>query len=731
LKRHWNWIWEKINYVPIFQIGEAILAEIPINPNAMTGIRWLMKEAKSICANQTALRHDLMGRIYHWLLHEAKYLGTYYTATSSATLLLKLTFSHPWPNQDFASYRKLGAFVVADLACGTGTLLMAAAQAIADQFVLSRVQAGKSLRGADLIRMHQVLMEKVLWGYDVLPSAVHLTASTLGMLAPSVTFRSMSLCVMPLGVEGRTRRLGSLDFIDHQRVHTQLTLDNTHLQARQSGVATERDIEADVPQMDLCVMNPPFVRSVGGNLLFGSLPDDDRAKLQEELKRKARNLQASVTAGLGSVFLAVADKYLKTGGRLAFVLPVALATGEAWGESRKLLSQKYDIETVIVSHEAERPNFSENTDLSEIMIIARKLKSGERPGRMTVVNLWANPKTIYEGMALADLISHTKPALVEGSVIAAVQNAEGRKLAEVVSMPPSEDDSQWLGVQFAQTWSLRAAMYLERGMISIPGSMPVRIPLCPLGSLGDLGPDRKRIHEGFTVSPTEWSPYPAFWNHEADKVLCMKQSPNSYLSPWEESPRGADYGLRQLWPRAGQILLVERLWPITHRVMAIRFDQHMLGNTWWALRTEIGPDQEKALTVWLNSTPALLLFLSRRVATRSAWMQVKQPAWTAMPVLDTRALSTEAVSALAQTYDTLCTRELQALAKLDGDSVREEIDEAISKTLEISDIKPLRQLLAREPGLTGLGLSSLPHQLSMLSDEEEDSTASSQLRFIS
>ena len=40
-------------------------------------------------AEQAAFRHDLMGRIYHWLLHHAKYLGTYYTSVSSATLLLK------------------------------------------------------------------------------------------------------------------------------------------------------------------------------------------------------------------------------------------------------------------------------------------------------------------------------------------------------------------------------------------------------------------------------------------------------------------------------------------------------------------------------------------------------------------------------------------------------------------------------------------------------------------
>ncbi|NJL59512.1 MAG: hypothetical protein HC887_07590, partial [Desulfobacteraceae bacterium] len=64
IKCHWHRIWTKINYVPIFRIGEAILQEIPISQNAISAIRWLMTEAKAICANQSALRHDLMGRIY-------------------------------------------------------------------------------------------------------------------------------------------------------------------------------------------------------------------------------------------------------------------------------------------------------------------------------------------------------------------------------------------------------------------------------------------------------------------------------------------------------------------------------------------------------------------------------------------------------------------------------------------------------------------------------------------
>ena len=120
---------------------------------------------------------------------------------------------------------------------------------------------------------------------------------------------------------------------------------------------------ADLPALDLCVINPPFVRSVGGNLLFGSMPEKERSQLQGELARQLQvnNLSASSTAGLGSVFSAVADKHVKEGGRLALVLPAAVMTGVAWKKTRDLISHSYELEVVIASHDPLRWNFSENT----------------------------------------------------------------------------------------------------------------------------------------------------------------------------------------------------------------------------------------------------------------------------------------------------------------------------------------------------------------------------------
>lgn len=283
---HWKWVWENINYVPIIQLGERVLNELPSNVNSKLAVEALLKEVISICSQQAALRHDLMGRIYHWLLHHAKYLGTYYTSVPAATLLLKLAFAAKWP-QDLSDPVQLASFKVADLACGTGTLLMAAAQALSDLYIRTRAEKGLPLNVKDLSTLHRALMENVLHGYDVLPSAVHLTASTLALLAPEVAFVKMNLYVLPLGMDHGHARLGSLDFLETDQIKTQMALDYSQLETIRTGASLSATAKAKVPRLDLCVMNPPFVRSVGGNLLFGSLPDD-RGRMQAELKRRAK-----------------------------------------------------------------------------------------------------------------------------------------------------------------------------------------------------------------------------------------------------------------------------------------------------------------------------------------------------------------------------------------------------------------------------------------------------------
>jgi hypothetical protein len=706
VSKDWTWIWKNINYVPIFQLGERILAELPSGATTTLAVRAMLQQAQAICTQQSALRHDLMGRIYHWLLHHAKYLGTYYTGVPAATLLLKLAIGLPW-NVDFGDPTKLVDFKVGDLACGTGTLLMAAAQALSDAYIRRRADQGLPLEQADLQTLHRALMENVLHGYDVLPSAVHLTASTLAMLAPEVAFVRMNLFVMPLGMDQSKPRLGRLDFLDGTSLQTQMALDYTQLQTIQTGAARQHVTTAEVPKLDLCAMNAPFVRSVYGNLLFGSLPDE-RDDLQKELSRLAKEVGASATAGLGAVFLALAHRKTKEGGRLAQVLPIALATGEAWGATRKMIADAYHLEVVITSHDAERPNFSENTDLSEVLFIARRLKAKEKAGTTIYVNLWRNPRTIHEALDVATRIEAAISDVAWKAGETRMIRSGSDVLGELTCLPAPFGYANWTGAIFAQSPLMRVHWALDtKGELRLPAdSKHHKIKLCRLDTLGTLGFDVRDIFDAFSVdkAAAQWSPYAGFWDHNAKKVFTVAQKPNATLIARTKATALEGRPLKDaatVWKKSGRMLLVSRLRSNTHRVIAIGLPKSALGNTWWGFDDSLlTDDHRKALLLWLNGTLSILSYFGRRAITEGAWMQMKKPAWASMPVLDVRALTATQLKDLAAAYDRLSIRELAPIAQLDNDPVRQEIDAALCKSLGLPDLSSVRELLAREPGLT-------------------------------
>lgn len=548
-------------------------------------------------------------------------------------------------------------------------------------------------------------MQNVIHGYDILPSAVHLTASTLALLAPEVAFRQMNLFVMPIGLDHGTPRLGSLDFLDDNEIKTQFSLDDTHLDAVRTGAARSGYANAKVPKLDLCVMNPPFVSSRYGNRLFGSLPDD-RPALQRELSRRAKALGVSATAGLGALFVPLAGKHIKVGGRIAFVLPVALATGEAWAPIRKFVTDRYHLEMVITSHDAEWPNFSENTDLSEFLFIARRLSAKEQPGATAYINLWRNPRSIHEALDLATRVLVSMESLKDKVGESSTVRAGDSVLGEVATLPAPTGTENWTGAIFAQGtlmqvhWALNA-----KSRLKVPGEKKSHpVPLTHLDQLGTLGYDVRDIFDAFATDKTakRWSPHPAFWNHDAETVVCIKQKPNATLFARTESLPGRKLkSAAAVWSKAGHILLVSRLRTNTHRVIATTFEKKVLGNTWWAFDdSHLTDPQRKALVLWLNSTFSILLYYGRRAITEGAWMQMKKPAWASMPVLDVRSLSSQQLRIITKRFDDAAEQRLAPLAQLDSDPARRRIDDVFCEALDLPDISGVRELLAREPGLS-------------------------------
>lgn len=709
----WKLILDQINYKPIFMIARDVLLSLTSSADVVAELLDLVSTAQQIITKRAALRHDLMGRIYHRLLVEKKYLGTYYTRIPAATLLLKLAL-RPDPAEGIV-WKDIGEgqeLKVADLACGTGTLLMAAAEAISDNYISASAEADEPI---DLSNLQRALAEDVIYGYDVLPSAIHLTASTLAIRAPEIAFRKMNMYVLPLG--GPQHKLGTIEYLVTEAVQLGMDMFGSMPMTQQvSGEAVTELPSAPIPQLDLCVMNPPFTRSVGGNLLFGNMPQDERDKMQARLSKMLRvpGILANSTAGLGSVFVAVGDKYIKPGGRIALVLPKALLGGVSWNETRDILRRNYVVEYIVVSQDPEHWNFSESTDLSEVLLVARKLRDEESPSDqasasapVVAVNLWRNPTNAFEALAIAqDLTNISVPSdIAVGQGQTSVKMGD-QKVGEALSMPWGDLRKRhaWiLPTAFAQSDLARAAYHIEKNRVWLPGQGLVGdVPLTRLGNLGTLGPDRRDIHDGFEHSDAR-TPYAAFWNHETAQVTTLAQTPNQHIAALARAKPGRTLRRAEdLWARAGKVLLGERLRLNTARMLAIRTSERVLSNVWWTFQFRnglAGDAAEKGLTLWLNSSLGLLQLLANKEETEGAWVDFKKPMLTEMPVLDIASLGDTQLGALASAYDELATQPIQALPLMSDDPVRHDIDAAIARVLGLPDLAILRTLLAQEPGI--------------------------------
>ena len=704
LRRVWTHVCDNIDYVPVFEVAVDILDALELAPSEYRKPP-IVPLVKAVDHTRMLEGHDLSGRLFHTLLTDAKFSGAYYTSVPAATLLSRLVF-HDWPPHiDWSDHEFPASLNVADLACGTGTLLMA----VAAEAERLHKQAG----GTNAAELHKAMVEQGLHGYDVQLSAVHFAATSLAMLNPDIQFDRMNLYVMPLGADGDGVSLGSLDFLgeDEAAVQFALSAESMGVSARRireagrvygggTRGATE-GVMARLPDLDLAIMNPPFTRSVGGNLLFGSLPQPERRKLQNELARRLKSRQASSTAGLGPAFVAAISPKLRPGeGRLALVLPSTVCTGPSWEQTRALIERDFVLDMVIASHDPLRWHFSDSTDLSEVLLIATRRLENYNPGerRTTFVNLWQNPSGVLDAHRIAYAITETTTAKVEDTGTALLE-VDGRHVGEVVSIPESRlVGRKWTGVQFSRADSLRSALkLLIDGEVWVPGEEEnTTIPLCQLDELGLVGPDRRRLVDGFDRTSSVTA-YPMVAGHDTEQRKSLLFSPDSYLSPLVR-PKGGQrpgYG-EHLWRKAGRLLVAERLRLDTARVVAMWSETKVLSNVWWPVRVE-DMAAEKALAAWLNSSLGLLTILAQRTSTEGGWVAMKKADLEILPILDARAISPSQLQALADLFDSLSEEEFERLPGMAHCPARRSLDDGISEILGLPDLGKLRELLASEP----------------------------------
>ena len=636
--------WElmlKIDYRPIFESAINIL--VKSSGPQFAGAVESMAEWAIHAADQTAsLRHDLLGRIFHTVLDTARQDGSFYTTTPAAVLLAGLAIRNrtDMPN-------RLRDMKVVDPACGTGTLLMAAAERIRD------------IAGDEYDP--NVLVEEVLCGIDINVTAVHMAATTVGMLSPDTKFDWMDIRIADLGLVNGKARAGSLELYAPDGLLPYVGWYEGSGRQVDTGSIAHRTWKGTA---DLVVMNPPFTRN---NLRHDQLGPAVERAVKEREKEIFRDAPVSLTSS-GIPFLLLGERLAGDAGTMAFVFPLAGATAPSNADTRRFLAKRFHVDTIVVPHDTKRFQFSGSTDIAEMLVILRR----EPPRETRIVNLAVTPGSVAEAAAVADAINGGRPTN-----------------CQVVYWPRRMvETGNWAGVLFYSPY------LVERFAEMLDGIM---FKVARLGDVADTGEPPQGVRMTFDASdiPDKDARF-ARYDHKTNDVRTMRAAPNRYL----RAKPGREKQAERAWAKGGLLHIPERLQPNITHVAAVRTDNASIGTSWHAV-TPRHADPEtwsKAMAVYINSTVGVVAMLGARIP--------RKPLYPRYSVSDVKsllvpALSETMIKQLATTYDRYGNSDLGLWR--DPNSIRIALDHTVCGVLNLdgSIMATMRQELSREPMVTG------------------------------
>ena len=674
-----------VSYWPIFDVAHRVLDAIDeaVAGRALTCLGETASRLRGLGATTVG---DMAGQMFGQLIGDRKFLATFYTRPSAATLLAELAVARL--AADWQESNSVSALRIADLACGTGALLSAVYRRI-----VSRIRRG----GLDDADLHPLFMGDVLVGCDIMPAATHLTAAQLTAMHPTITFGKTRVHTMPYGKldpgSGARIFIGSLELLDAAEMWSLLgTGATTVTGTSEVDDAGERRLDLPNGSVDLVIMNPPFTRPTNHEIADVPVPsfagfetsDVEQQEMSKRLGRLRRQLDHEPAghgnAGLASNFFDLAHAKVRPGGTVALVLPSTVSAGDAWAPSRRLLRKYYrDITVVTIAAAGSNDRaFSADTAMAEALVVATRRLDDDAAPVAAPATLWVNlarrPAGIPEAVEFAraiEAITGERPAgrLRVGSDTVGCFVRAGL------------DDSGC--AQVFETDVVEAALGLGRGQIRLAGLAGIPIPVTTLNQLGSAGPYHLDIRSGGTTArgPFEiealaegrTASYPVLWRHRASRERRLVVAPDSH---GRILPGKRDKAIK-VWETSTRLHLNSDFQLNSQSLGACLTPKPAIGGRAWPSYVLDDRSYEKAVALWCATTLGLIGHWWAGSRQQQGRSNLSVGRLGDLLVLDCRALSAEQVGLLDSLFDLFASRNLLPANEAYRDPVRAELDKSV------------------------------------------------------
>ena len=677
----------KINYWPIFAIARDILGELQ-SGDASRILRRLRETAQEINSAGVENAHDLTGRIFQTLIADRKYLATFYTLPASAALLARLAVAK-MEGVDWSSKEAIGKLRIADFACGTGTLLSA---------VYEQIAARHERTGGNPADLHSIMMEEVLYGCDVMPSAVHITGSTLSGVEPAEKFGRSRLYPMSYGrqKDGKVN-IGSLELLRADNVMTSYNTSDPEQRIGSTGEELVEQIRAELPHggYDLVIMNPPFTSNTAkeaGNLgkfapafaAFDATNNDqkDMAKRMASLKKDSCY---HGHAGMASAFAELAERKLKPGGILALVLPLSASAASSWQAFRRMLSRRYADITIfsIAASSNDNLSFSSDTGMAECLVIARKNISTEvMEEPLCFASVSHGPPGLAHASALATAIieSHEIRRVEDGPYGGTPLMTGDELIGEVITIPHAANGEIWGAVRIADYSLAQTAFALSRSQLWLPAlPPPLQLKTAPLQDLATLGLYDLDIVGSPPQGPFDKVPYrhaatyPSLWNHDAKNETHLVCKPDSRL----RVRSGMEEKAATVWETASRPHLSRDFRFNSQPIGVATTNVVTIGGRAWPNVRFLDPRFDLVFSLWANATLGLLSFWWHANRQQSGRGSMSINAARSLPTLDVRTLTDAQLAKAEEIFNEFRDKDLLPAYLADADPIRALLDRRV------------------------------------------------------